>query len=673
MEQVFTGFISLLDIKGKPGATAKIMASAIPFAGTPACTFAAAQGRPYCAGILPNVSHPGAPEYTMQHEYVFDSTGWGSFLPRFSYHEIHFIVIVGLSEAPPLASIIGHRVGNIASLWPATKTIAADQGGGRARLSDFSCSNSVLNHIYNQSLWTKSNLVTGGVSVDCPHRERLGYIGDAHTTLETALQNFASAPFYTKWTTDITDIQGIHAVFCVTLFCVLCLNSVCCAFIGYPAHTGCGYGVCHLPDGLDHPGGYIAHTAPTIDGGGGPGWSGFVCVMPWQLFLATEDVRPLQAAYPHQLKLLEFWNRAKNATDGLIHDWSTRDNWAFLGDWLAPHGSEPSTTLEAELFNNCYILYCTRIVANVSLALGKEAAAAQLISDAQSLATAIHKKFFVPSSSGYLDTRQTHLTMPLIAGAVPAEHADGVWAALRKEIMETQAAHIDTGLHGTYFMTKLLSDTSFGFGGGDDMLYAMATVETYPGYVDLLKKGFTAWPENWGTRKAGTGSGGVLRQPYLDSANWTSGSDSPAHGTLNGIGQWFIGGLGGIRRRPGAVGFQHFELRPPWGSTPLSHAQASYDSPYGTIHSAWWTTEALLDSLGRPTTNIHVTYNITVPINARATVYIAANSKASVQEMGGALTQDVRFTGMVNSTGTPSVPLALFEVDSGVYSFSSHY
>jgi alpha-L-rhamnosidase len=50
----------------------------------------------------------------------------------------------------------------------------------------------LLNQIYQTSLWTKANLVTGGMSVDCPHRERLGYIGDAHTTLETALQNFNS-------------------------------------------------------------------------------------------------------------------------------------------------------------------------------------------------------------------------------------------------------------------------------------------------------------------------------------------------------------------------------------------------------------------------------------------------------------------------------------------------
>ena len=123
----------------------------------------------------------------MQHEYVFGPSGTGSFAPRFSYHEVHFLVIVGLGEAPAASSIIGHRVGNIAALWPATKPTAAERGGGRARLADFSCSNPLLDRIYNQSLWTKSNLVTGGMSVDCPHRERLGYIGTNHTRSSLSL------------------------------------------------------------------------------------------------------------------------------------------------------------------------------------------------------------------------------------------------------------------------------------------------------------------------------------------------------------------------------------------------------------------------------------------------------------------------------------------------------
>ena len=97
--------------------------------------------------------------------------------------------------------------------------------------------------------------------------------------------------------------------------------------------------------------------------------------------------------------------------------------------------------------------------------MGSEAEAVHYESAAADLASAIHKKFFVPGTNGYLDTRQGHLAMPLLSGAVPVEHADAVWAALAKEITETQGGHLDTGLHGTYFLTKLLTDSSMGFGG----------------------------------------------------------------------------------------------------------------------------------------------------------------------------------------------------------------
>eukprot|EP01052_Picozoa_sp_SAG31_P055542 SAG31_NODE_15393_length_757_cov_1.291793_2_plen_50_part_01 len=50
--------------------------------------------------------------------------------------------------------------------------------------------------------------------------------------------------------------------------------------------------------------------------------------MPWQLYLASGDSRLLATVYPHQQKLLEFWNRARSTADGLIHDWSTKDAWA---------------------------------------------------------------------------------------------------------------------------------------------------------------------------------------------------------------------------------------------------------------------------------------------------------------------------------------------------------
>ena len=46
--------------------------------------------------------------------------------------------------------------------------------------------------------------------------------------------------------------------------------------------------------------------------------------------------------------------------------------------------------------------------------------------------------------------------MPLISGAVPPEHVIAVTASLRAEITGRQAGHLDAGLQGTYFLTKLL-------------------------------------------------------------------------------------------------------------------------------------------------------------------------------------------------------------------------
>lgn len=505
---------------------------------------------------------------------------------------------------------------------------------GRGVVATFHSSDPLLNRIYNTSMWTMANLVTGGMSVDCQHRERMGYIGDAHTTLETALQNLASGAFYTKWLQDIQDVQG------------------------FPAHTQ------QLPD---HSG-YIPHTAPTIDGGGGPGWSGFVITMPWQFFLTYGDKRLIRSAFPNMVRLLQFWNQSVSTSDGLVHDWGVQggkvvDEWAFLGDWLTPHGSEwpPVNGKEVLLFNNCYILYCIRIVANVSRALSDEASVAKYDRTASALASAIHTKFFVPAASAYLDTRQTHLVMPLIAGVVPIEYRDAVWSMLRSEIVDRQGGHLDTGMHGTYFMSKLLTDTSFGFGGEDALIYTIATNPTAPGYTDLLKKGYTTWPEAWGTCNNPT------LQPYKCAAsNWTSGSLSPTHGTLNGIGQWFVPGLGGIRRMPGHVGFQRFELRPAYDvagvhmAIPLSVVSASYLSPYGEIRSEWRVRASMVE------------YNVTVPLNSVALVYLPADDASAIRESGklASRVSGVRLVQMVKPSGSQPVQ-AVFEVGSGQYRFSA--
>lgn len=58
--------------------------------------------------------------------------------------------------------------------------------------------------------------------------------------------------------------------------------------------------------------------------------------------------------------------------------------------------------------------------------------------------------------------------------------------------MVLQNGHLDTGLTGTYFMMKHLTQE-----GRNDLVFTMANQTTYPGYGYFLEQGYTTWPERW--------------------------------------------------------------------------------------------------------------------------------------------------------------------------------
>lgn len=161
---------------------------------------------------------------------------------------------------------------------------------------------------------------------------------------------------FVQWTRDFADVQGVSGGF------------------GTPAGTG-----------------LVPNTAPTVGGGGGPAWSGFVVTNPWQTYNTFGDTDILRDMFPTMVKLLKFYSNATHPTDGLLHPWDTSnicfrkpsslisaldkltDNchrfviptqdvcygagmWDFLGDWITPHGSEGKVdSPENLLFNNCYL------------------------------------------------------------------------------------------------------------------------------------------------------------------------------------------------------------------------------------------------------------------------------------------------------------------------------
>ena len=386
----------------------------------------------------------------------------------------------------------------------------------------------------NLSTSTVQNVQKDVRRIGCPlGAERLGYGGEGHASIDLAVDAFDSAAFLRKWAQDWCDMQDVD--------------------------------------------GRINHSAPTMGGGGGPAWSGFILALPWEIYLAYGDLSILRQTFPFAKKWLAYLARHIGA-DNLLAPvspgkWNCQngDAWLFLGDWIAPGRNEASDSSEALLFNNCYHVYVLGLACQMARLLGEEAEAQMFQDHAAILKQAIHRRFFVPATGAYLDTKQVHCVMPMVSGVVENAYVPALEQNLENEILKNCGGHFDTGMHGTYFLTKYLCDRH-----RSDLIFTCATQTTYPGYGYLLANGETAWPEEW------------------------SESHSHLHGTLNGIGGWFQRGLAGICVDPEGAGYRKFYIRPePLGD--LAWVNAYHNCPYGRITCNWrWEDETFRLEVGVP-------------------------------------------------------------------------
>lgn len=546
MDSIYTGWIEAT-LKGKPGQRISISASSYP---------------------------DKEVEFNQTNILVIGADGEGQFRNRFSYHQVEYVSIDGIDYQPELNDVWGYQVNN-----------------DRERYGAFQCSNELLNQIYDNTCYTYESLSTGGMSVDCPHRERLGYGGDGHSSLEIALDAYASHSFFTKWAQDWVDIQDES--------------------------------------------GRINHTAPTLGGGGGPAWSGFILTLPWDLYLNDGNTRILESTFTAAQKWLGYLEEHENEK-GLLDvltaenwEYAGGNRWLFLGDWANPHGNEESFTREASLFNNCYYVYVLKIASNIAHILEMEEQADAYEMRAHSIADAVNRTFYDSLDHTYIDTRQTHLVMPLIAGIVPEKNIPKVEAKLREEIIINQNGHFDTGIHGTYYLTKYLTET-----GNHDLLYTLLNQTTFPSFGEFISRGEITWPEYW--------------QPV----------NSRVHGCLNGIGGWFQRGILGIQLDQETPGYQEFIIKPA-PIDELMWAKGYHISPFGKIEVSWGKNRE------------SYTLEIDIPENSSATVFIPAASEDDVTESGfgsGKSPGDVHgvsFLKMENG-------YAIFRLSSGHYKFVSN-
>jgi alpha-L-rhamnosidase len=499
--------------------------------------------------------------YGQASEYVFGPTGEGAFCQRFNHAASRWITIRGLETAPRAEDIRGYLVSTDCR-----------------RASRFECSNPLMNRIYDTTIWTFRSLSLGGYLVDCPHRERMGYGGDAHATMETAMTNFATAAFYTKWLEDWRDVQ--------------------------------------------RPDGDLPYTAPTYFGGGGPAWSGICIALPWQVYLHYGDRRILEQGYPTMQRWIAFLDTKAKAN--LLRPWG--GIWDFLGDWVPPgKGQNPGERVDDRstlLFNNCYYLDNMTTIAKVAELLGKTEDAAAYAKRAAAIAQAVQREFFHAETNTYACGDQLYEALPLLVGVTPTALQPAVLSRLEQEITVRKKGHVDTGIHGTYYLIKSLLDRN-----RNDLVFQMADQRTYPGWGYMLEQGATTLWEQW------------------------DGQNSLLHSSFVSIGSWFIEGIAGIRLDPARPGYRHFVIRPGVVGD-LTWAKGAYDSLYGAIRTEWRVSDGWL------------TLAVDVPGNTSATVFVPTQDPSSVSESGRPVAQSPGIRVL-----KPTDRAAVYNLGSGHYVF----
>ena len=508
--------------------------------------------------------------YGQRNVYVARGGGGERFRNRFNYAAFRYAIVKGLPRAPKPDEVKG---------WLVTTNYE--------RGSTFSCDSPLLNQIHAMMCWTFQCLSLGGYTVDCPHRERLGYGGDSGTSMEMGMLNFHTGPFYAKWAADWRDAQNAA--------------------------------------------GDVPYTAPySQDAGGGPVWSGFCITMPWQVYLTYGDRRPLELGWPVMKKWLAFIDTKMG--DGILQPYvgigcAGSPQWNFLGDWVPPgrkQGKDRVDDRSTLFFNNCYLVYCLQLAGKIGRVIGDTAQAEIYEARAKELAVRLHARFLNPDGVTYANGEQTYLVMPLLFGITPKNLAPQVMAALERDITVTRKGHLNTGMHGNYFMTKYLIEQR-----RNDLLALMHTKEDFPSFGHMLRSGATTIWEEW------------------------DGDNSQIHNTMISVGLWFIEGLAGIRYDEQAPGFQHF-IAAPGVESGLKQVEASLTTGYGQVRSAW---RIAGDNL---------TWELTVPPNTTASVVIPATGLDAVRESGQPVVGQPGITHAAVDKG-----LLRADVASGTYRFTS--
>lgn len=351
-------------------------------------------------------------------EYIFKGEGIEKWHPRFNYHGFRYVEVTGWQ-------------GELTRDNLKACLIYADFN----TTSRFRCSSTLINQIHENILNTfYSNFIH--FPTDCPHREKLGWTGDAQLTSEALLYNFNMMNAYEEWVMDIVDTQK--------------------------------------------PTGELAPIVPTsgwgYEWGILPAWNHALFEIPWNLYLYEGDQRILERVYPAMKNYLDFMS--SQAENGIVK--------GGLGDWLpAKTSTPPKVTSTAIYYKNL------KMTAYIASLLNKDSEGTAFKDKAEEIRTAYNRQFFDGQTGEFIHPTQTALASAVFMGVVDSSKIPALVGQL-KENIQTSDLNLDFGILGAKYVPNTLSANGY-----NKVVYDLINTTHYPGWGNMLENQATTIWEDW--------------------------------------------------------------------------------------------------------------------------------------------------------------------------------
>jgi alpha-L-rhamnosidase len=354
--------------------------------------------------------------------------------PRFMYYGFRYIQIEGAvpqGEANPTGLPV---VMDIQGLH--TRSAAE-------RIGEFSCSNELFNKTFHLIDWAiQSNMAS--VFTDCPHREKLGWLEEAHLVGSSIRYNY-----------DIANL--------------------CRKVIGDMKRSQTGEGL--IPD--------IAPEYAVFGGGfrDSPEWGSNSVILPWYMYEWYGDKQILQESYDMMTRYVAYLeSKSKN------HILSFG-----LGDWydIGPKPPGVSQLTPNGVTATAIYYYDLTILTHIARLLGKPGDALKYSSVGNQVKASFNTRFFNKQTKQYATGSQTANAVAVYMNLVEPQDKAAVVDNIVKDIRSRNNS-LTAGDIGYRYLLRVLDDA-----GRSDVINDMNNRDDVPGYGYQLAKGATALTESW--------------------------------------------------------------------------------------------------------------------------------------------------------------------------------